>query len=87
MLFKNLICYQNDFILKFFFSVKRAIANLTDKVRIRIQQSFSWIILFGCILIVLLLFFFGGRGRVYEIYFQIISFVQGFLFLHFPYEV
>ena len=42
--------------------------NLTNEVFVRIQKYFSWIILFGCILIVLL-FFFGERGRVDEIYF------------------
>lgn len=85
MLLKDLMNYQNDFILKCLSFVRRAILNLTNEAFVRIQQSFSRIILFGCILIVLL--FFGERGRVDEIYFQIISSVQGFLFLHFPYEV
>ena len=57
MLLKDLMYYQNDFILKFLYFVRRAIMNLTNEAFVRIQQSFSWIILFGCILIVLLLFF------------------------------
>ena len=60
--------YQNDFILKFLYFVRRAIMNLTNEAFVRIQQYFSWIILFGCILIVLLLFFWRKRQSQWNLF-------------------